>query len=88
MVAAYLRAPAEAREELERLWTLPQEAKDAAVLARARALVEEHGGRAACERRVERASRAGAQALRALPEQGGVRGVLDALITRLVRRDA
>lgn len=88
VLAAYTRAPAEAREELERLWTLPPAARDAAALARARALVEEHGGRAACERLVERASRAGRKALRALPERGGVRDLLDTLITRLARRAA
>jgi geranylgeranyl diphosphate synthase, type I len=88
VLAAYLRAPASAREELERLWTLPPEAKDTAARARARALVEEHGGRAACERLVERASRAGRKALHALPAQGGVRDLLDTLITRLARRAA
>jgi geranylgeranyl diphosphate synthase type I len=88
VLAAYMRAPAEARKELERLWTLPQEAKDAAALARARALVEEHGGRAACERLVERASKAGGMALHALPEQGGLRDLLGSLITRLAMRVA
>jgi geranylgeranyl diphosphate synthase type I len=88
VLAAYTRAPAAAREELERLWSLPPAAKDAAVLARARALVEEHGGRAACERMVERASRAGRRALQALPAKGGVRDLLDTLITRLARRAA
>lgn len=88
VLAAYLRAPASAREELERLWTLPPEAKDVAALIRARTLVEEHGGRAACERLVERASRAGRKALHALPAKGGVRDLLDALITRLARRAA
>ncbi len=88
VLAAYTRAPAAAREELERLWTVSSPAKDAAALARARTLVEEHGGRAACERLVERASRAGRRALQALPEQGGIRDLLDTLITRLARRAA
>jgi len=88
VLAAYTRAPADAREELERLWSLPPEAKDAAALARARALVEEHGGRTACERLVERASRSGRRALLALPDRGGVRDLLDALITRLTWRTA
>jgi geranylgeranyl diphosphate synthase type I len=88
VLAAYTRAPPEAREELERLWALPAEAKDEVALARARALVEEHGGRASCERLVERASRAGRRALQALPDQGGVRDLLDSLITRLARRAA
>ncbi len=88
VLAAYTRAPAEAREELEHLWALPVEARGEAELARARALVEEHGGRAACERLVERASRAGRKALHALPDKGGVRELLDTLITRLARRAA
>jgi len=88
VLAAYTRAPASAREELEQLWALPPEAKDAAALARARALVEEYGGRAACERLVERASRSGRRALHALPDQGGVRDLLDTLITRLAHRAA
>ncbi|KFE71279.1 polyprenyl synthetase family protein [Hyalangium minutum] len=88
VLAAYLRAPAAAREELERLWALPPEAKDAAALAQARALVEEYGGRAACERLVERASRTGRRALQALPDEGGVRDLLDTLITRLAHRAA
>jgi len=88
VLAAYTRAPAAARGELERLWSLPSEAKDAAALARARGLVEEHGGRAACERLVERASRTGRRALHALPDRGGVRDLLDTLITRLARRAA
>jgi len=88
VLAAYTRAPAGIRQELERLWSLPREAKDAEALARARALVEEYGGRAACERLVERASRAGRRALHALPDEGGVRDLLDTLITRLARRAA
>lgn len=88
VLAAYARAPATARAELERLWSLPPEAKDALALAEARALVEEHGGRDACERMVERSSRSGRQALLALPSQGGMRDLLDSLITRLERRAA
>lgn len=88
VLAAYLRAPAPAREELERLWALPPKAKGVAALVRARALVEEHGGREACERLVERASRAGRRALSRLPCRGGARDLLDTLITRLARRVA
>jgi geranylgeranyl diphosphate synthase type I len=88
VLAAYVRAPAHARKELERLWSLPPEAKDAEALAQARALVEQYGGRAACERLVERASRMGRRALHALPDQGGVRDLLDTLITRLAHRAA
>jgi geranylgeranyl diphosphate synthase type I len=88
VLAAYMRAPARARQELEGLWTLPPEAKDAAALARARALVEEYGGRAACERLVEKASRAGLKALQTLPERGGVRDLLGTIISRLAIRAA
>ncbi len=88
VLAAWQRASAEDRAELEHLWALPPEAKDARALARARELVERNGGRAACERRVEGASRAGSRALRALPERGGVRELLDSLIHRLAHRAA
>ncbi|MFP2909610.1 polyprenyl synthetase family protein, partial [Pyxidicoccus sp. 3LFB2] len=44
VLAAYARADAAAREELEALWALPVEQKDEAALARARALVEQCGG--------------------------------------------
>jgi geranylgeranyl diphosphate synthase type I len=88
LLAAYARATPEAREELEALWALPPERKDEAALARARELVEHWGGRAACERVVERASRGARKALQTLPGAGGVRDLLDALITRLARRAA
>jgi geranylgeranyl diphosphate synthase, type I len=86
VLAAYARANAEGRAELERLWALPAEQKDEAALARARELVERWGGRAACERMVDRSSRAARRALRALPEGGGMRELLDNLITRLAHR--
>jgi geranylgeranyl diphosphate synthase type I len=88
VLAAYTRADAAAREELEQLWALPPQRKDEVALARARALVEQNGGRAACERLVERASRAGRRALCALPDNAGVRELLDTLITRLAHRAA
>jgi geranylgeranyl diphosphate synthase type I len=88
VLAAYTRASPVGRAELERLWALPPEAKDAEALAQARTLVEENGGRAACERAVARASRAGRRALQALPESDGMRDLLDSLITRLAHRAA
>ncbi|MFP2929252.1 polyprenyl synthetase family protein [Pyxidicoccus sp. 3LG] len=88
VLAAYARAGTSARAELESLWALPVEQKDEAALARARALVEECGGRAACERMVDRASRAARRSLQSLPNPNGVRDLLDALITRLARRAA
>ncbi len=88
VLAAYARASEAERAELEALWALPVERKDAAALARARALVESRGGRAACERGVMRASRAARRALRSLPNPNGVRELLDALIDRLAHRAA
>ncbi|NMO14704.1 polyprenyl synthetase family protein [Pyxidicoccus fallax] len=88
VLAAFARADAAAREELEALWALPVEKKDDAALARARALVEQCGGRAACERMVDRASRAARRSLQSLPNPNGVRDLLDALIARLARRAA
>ena len=88
VLAAFARADAAARAELESLWALPVEQKDDAALARARALVESCGGRAACERMVDRASRAARRALQTLPNPNGVRDLLDALIARLARRAA
>ncbi|MBU8898768.1 polyprenyl synthetase family protein [Corallococcus sp. H22C18031201] len=88
VLAAYTRASPEGRAELDALWSLPAAAKDAAALARARALVEFHGGRAAGERRVEQCSRAARRALRGLPNPQGMRERLDALIERLTYRAA
>ncbi|QSQ20374.1 polyprenyl synthetase family protein [Pyxidicoccus parkwayensis] len=88
VLAAYARADATAREELEALWALPVEQKDEAALARARGMVERWGGRAACERMVDRASRAARRSLQPLPNPNGVRDLLDALITRLAHRAA
>ncbi|NBD13797.1 MULTISPECIES: polyprenyl synthetase family protein [Corallococcus] len=86
VVAAYVRATPAGREELERLWALPEACRDGAALARARELVEDFGGRAACERAVERASRSARRSLQALPNPHGMRDLLDALIARLARR--
>ena len=88
VLAAFARAGVAERAELEALWALPVEQKDAAALARARALVESCGGRAACERMVDRASRTARRSLLALPNTNGVRDLLDALIARLAHRAA
>jgi geranylgeranyl diphosphate synthase, type I len=88
VVAAWLRATPEGRAELERLWALPPALKDEAALTRARALVQDFGGKAACERAVERASRVARRHLQALPNTHGMRDLLDALIARLARRAA
>ncbi len=88
VLAAYARATPEARGELEALWGLPPEQKDASALARARELVTHWGGHAACERAVVRASGAARRALGALPNPSGVRDVLEALTSRLTPRVA
>lgn len=88
VVAAYVRASPAGREELERLWALPVERKDGAALARARELVADFGGRAACERAVERASRSARRGLQVLPNPHGMRDLLDTLIARLSHRAA
>ena len=88
VLAAYVRAGPAQRAELERLWALPAQEKDAAALARARALIETCGGREACERAVAQASRCAQGALQSLPEGRGVRALLAELIGRLARRVA
>lgn len=84
IVAAYTRAPAAARAELDRLWR--DALGDPDGRARLLALVEECGGRAAAERAVVHASRAAARTLRALPLDGTVRALLDELIGILAAR--
>ncbi|WP_338870806.1 polyprenyl synthetase family protein [Myxococcus stipitatus] len=86
VLAALARATPSGRAELEALWSLPESRKDAEALARARKLVEQFGGRAACERMVERSTRAARRALQSLPNPNGVRDLLDALIVNLSRR--
>jgi geranylgeranyl diphosphate synthase type I len=86
IVAAYTRAPAPARRELEAVWN--SDADDAAACARVRHFVEEHGGRRATESAVQRAS---ASARRTLGRLGGAaepRERLDRLIVALVDRSS
>ena len=84
VIAAYARAPAAVREELEGLWR--DRAHDAAACLRARELIEAHGGRAAAERAVARASRAASRSVHALPGSAAPRGLLDALVRSLAAR--
>lgn len=86
VVAAYLRAPQPAREELEEAWAAAREA--ASARARIRALVEQHGGCAAAERAIARATRAARRGLEALPARPRWRGVLTRLIDDLASRAA
>ncbi|MCW5892844.1 MAG: polyprenyl synthetase family protein [bacterium] len=84
IVAAYARAPAPVRADLDRLWSGGLD--DPAGRARLLALVEAHGGRAAAERVIVHASRAAARTLRALPVDAAVRALLDELIGMLAAR--
>ena len=84
VLAAYARAPAAIRGEMERLWT--HRPVDPVALARARTLVTAHGGPAATERLIERATRSARRALASLPHGGGFRELLDSLILTLSQR--
>ena len=97
-IAAYTRAPPAAREELARLWE-PRlvveppaehgvEAERAAEeLARARELVQRHGGRSATDRVIVRSLRAAHRALGTLPQNEAQRLIRD-LMTSLAEREA
>jgi geranylgeranyl diphosphate synthase, type I len=80
LMAAWSRSRPEARAELEALWNLPREQKDAAVLSRVRVLVDEAGGRPASERLAARAARGAVRAIAALPNPQGLRDLLRALV--------
>jgi geranylgeranyl diphosphate synthase type I len=84
VLAAYTRAPPAIRTEMEALWA--QRPTDPVALARARTLVTAHGGVAAAERLIERATRSARRALAALPHGGGFRDLLDALVVLLSQR--
>ncbi|WNG23717.1 polyprenyl synthetase family protein [Cystobacter fuscus] len=80
LMAAWSRSRPEARAELEALWNLPREQKDAAVLSRVRVLVDEAGGRSATERIAARAAHGAVRALAALPNPQGLRDLMRALV--------
>jgi geranylgeranyl diphosphate synthase type I len=86
VVAAYLKAPQPVRAELDALWNL--RSAEPLALARARSLVTSHGGLAATERLIDRATRAARCGLRRLPASGGVVDLLDELLVMLARRVA
>jgi geranylgeranyl diphosphate synthase, type I len=86
VVAAYVRAPAPARRELDAAWAAA--ADDAGARGRMLELVEQHGGRAAAERAVDRASRAARRTLRGLPTASACRTLLDEMIANLADRTA
>jgi geranylgeranyl diphosphate synthase type I len=86
VIAAWTRADASGRSQLERLWATPE--KSGADLAEARRLLRHHGGVEATERVVARMTRGARKALAAMPASGGARGVLDALMAKLQKRAA
>lgn len=86
IVAAYMRAPASAREELDAVWG--SEADDAEACARVRHFVEQHGGRRAAESAVRRASASARRTLGRLDAPLAARERLDQLIVALVERGA
>jgi geranylgeranyl diphosphate synthase, type I len=85
VIAAWTRADDAGRAELEALWHEPN--KTPTHLARARALVKQHGGDAATERVISRMTRGARRTLAALPSSGS-RAVLDALMAKLQKRAA
>jgi len=84
VLAAYTRAPQAVRAEMDALWRAPPE--DPVALARARNLVTAHGGVAATERLIERATRSARRALATLPHAGGFRDLLDSLVLTMSQR--
>ena len=86
IVAAYMRAPAPARDELEAVWN--SDADDADACARVRRFVEDHGGRRATESAVRRASASARRTLGRLDAPVEARERLDQLIVALVERSA
>lgn len=86
VIAAYLRAPQPARQELERAWAGAREAP--APRSRIRVLVEQYGGRAAAERAIARAARAARRGLATLPARPRWSAVLARLIDDLASRAA
>ncbi len=84
VLAAHTWAPPAIQAELETLWD--ERPCDPVALARARTQVTAHGGVAATERLIERATRSARRAIAALPHGGGFRDLLDSLVLALSRR--
>lgn len=82
VLSAYARAGSADRQRLEELWSLSE--KDPAALKEARALVEQHGGRAATERMIAHLTRQTQRALESLPEASGLRAVLASYLLSLM----
>ena len=84
LIAAWTRASADGRERLETLWQ--PEHRGVGRLEEARAEIEACGGRAATERVIDRMERTARKNLELLPNEHDARDLLDAMLTRMVRR--
>jgi geranylgeranyl diphosphate synthase, type I len=84
VVAAWTRADAQGRSQLEQLWH--SAVRDAQALASARGALEAWGGREATQRVIERMTRSARRTLQQLPSGSGARVVLDGLMARMVGR--
>lgn len=84
IIAAWTRADAAGRAELEGLMDGP---KDDAAIARMREALERHGGRLATERVIARCTRAALKALAAIPHGAG-RATLEQFLSKLANRSA
>jgi hypothetical protein len=69
---------------MDALWS--EGATDPVSLARARLLVTAHGGVAATERLIARATRCARRMVASLPHGGGFRDLLDSLVLSLSQR--
>ncbi|MBX7100423.1 MAG: polyprenyl synthetase family protein [Myxococcaceae bacterium] len=84
IIAAWTRADAAGRAELEALMDGP---KDEAAIARMREALERHGGRLATERVIARCTRAALKALATVPHGPG-RATLEQFLSKLANRSA
>lgn len=85
LIAAYQRAPASVKKEIEALWS--GRINGDGTLARAQELIAAYGGYAAAQRVVDRASRAARHALNRIPTDNPLRHLLTELIHMLSLRD-
>ena len=85
VIAAYTRAPEDAKCEFDELWSCGQTHNGS--LKWAQRLVTRYGGLAATDRAVDRASRIARGALRCFPPDNHFRQLLDELINLLTHRD-
>ena len=86
LIAAYTRADEGGRQELQRLWDLPE--KTGGSLEEARSLVVRCGGLRATERVISRVTRAGQRALATLPSGSPSSELLAHLFIQLAARSA